>query len=157
MRTSKTPGEYILIALPALLFCWLGYRTYLNYIGYCPAKGRVLTEQEKLAPVIQWLALSHPVEAEPPKVPPEEERLYYDSIPEFLRENPDCCHVAKEFYDADAGWVRLGLGQRLCGFVSDYVAVKFYLRYRDKNGAIRRKQVQGGYALTPCGKIVDWM
>jgi hypothetical protein len=155
MRTSKTPGEYILIILLALLFCWMSYRAYLNFIGYCPDKGRVLTEQEKLAPVIEYLALAHPRDAGPPLVPPKETRLYYDSMQEFLRDNPDCCHVVKAFYTIDTGWFRLGVWNRLCGFATYLVSVKFYRRYRNERGEVRKELAEGGYPMTSCGKIVD--
>jgi hypothetical protein len=128
---------------------------HLNYIGYCPEKGHVLTEQEKLAPVIRHLALALPREVSPPLIAPKETELYYDSIPEFVRENPDCCHVVKEFYDADAGWVRLTSWERLCGSASYLVSMKFYRLYRNQQGQVRKELAQGVYPMTSCGKIVD--
>jgi hypothetical protein len=112
MSTRKHPARRIFLGLFALLVCFMGYRMVLNFIGYCPDKGRVLTEQEKLAPVIEYLALAHPREASPPLVPPKETRFYYDSMSEFLRDNPDCCHVVKAFYTVDTGWFRLRLVSR---------------------------------------------
>jgi hypothetical protein len=155
MSTRKHPARRIFLGLFALLVCFMGYRMVLNFIGYCPDKGRVLTEQEKLAPVIEYLALAHPREASPPLVPPKETRFYYDSMSEFLRDNPDCCHVVKAFYTVDTGWFRLGLWDRLCGSASYLVSVKFYRRYRNEKGEVRKELAQGGYPMTSCGKIVD--
>jgi hypothetical protein len=155
MPARKHPIRRFFYLLLALLVCFMGYRMYLNYIGYCPEKGRVLTEQEKLAPVIRYLALTHPRDVSPPLIPPKETELYYDSVPEFLRDNPDCCHVVKEFYEADAGWVRLRLWWRLCGDATYLVSVKFYRVFRNQQGEVRKELAQGGYPMTSCGKIVD--
>lgn len=145
----------VFLIFSALFVCFVGYRISTNYIVYCPEKGRVLTEQEKVAPVIEHLALSHPREAGPPLIPPKESRVYYDSIPEFLRDNPDCCHVVKEFYDPDAGWLRISLWTRYWDFASYLVSARFYRRYRNGQGEVRKELVEGVFPLTSCGKIVN--
>lgn len=149
------PIREVLLGLSALLVCFMGYRMALNFIGYCPEKGRVPTEREKLAPVIRHLALAHPRDTDPPPIAPKETELYYEHIADFLRDNPDCCRLVKEFYDKDAGWVRLTLWERLSGSASYLVSMKFYRLYRNQQGEVRRELVQAGYPMTSCGKIID--
>jgi hypothetical protein len=56
MSTRKHPVRRVFLALLSLLLGFVGYHLYLNFVGYCPEKGRVLTEPEKLATVIAYLA-----------------------------------------------------------------------------------------------------
>jgi hypothetical protein len=43
----------------------------------------------------------------------------------------------------------------LCGSASYLVSVKFYRRYRNEKGEVRKELAQGGYPMTSCGRIVD--
>jgi hypothetical protein len=160
-KEAKFARRWLLLLIPLAVAipCWTIPYFYHNYIGYCSEKDRILSDQEKIAAVVEFIiSMRLPVNMPPPaKVGRNEityDVIYYSSVAEFLLVNPDCCHVTKEIYIEGAP-MKLSFEDRICGRVADYVSVRYLIRYRDAEGAVRSQSAQTSYPISPCGNIVD--
>jgi hypothetical protein len=157
-RNYLKPWMLLVVSFVAVV-CYITPSLYRNYFGFCPSQERVLTDQEKVNAVVEFI-IHMRVPAEMPKPvgidSVTNDVIAYSSVAEFLSINPECCEVSKEFYSEGAR-VRLGAADRLCGRVADYVTARYLIRYRDSSGAIKSKPVEAHYPVSPCGNIADLM
>jgi hypothetical protein len=123
----------------------------LNYSGFCFAKMRYLTNDEKIRIVFDY-------QNNREEIPIETERKgtqYYSQIPyntfeEFIVNNPDCCQVnpgggydlpPPDFLD------------RITGYnAGDAIVLNYKIRYLDDNGRPRSTTMKLESALQNCGK-----
>lgn len=154
------------ILLGVLLACFSIY-LYLNFLGFCFTDKRFLSDQEKTNIVVREVLAAYPRPGETVnqvsvvngvqvwtrvKVSPEN-LIPYRDINEFFSQNPDCCKVTKVYHDGE-GLVALDFVDRICGRVSDFVEVKYFVRYRDEQGVERKKSIRTFPAISNCGKTV---
>jgi hypothetical protein len=133
----------------------------LNYVGYCFEEERYLSREEVIQIAINKVFESYyspdvrRYEVKDGKtilVQPNKNHIYYESVDEFLKINPDCCEFDR--YTVPGRWfsyLKSGLmGNNLTG-----VKIKFKIRYYDKNGGISMYQYPNKVyvRLTNCGKV----
>lgn len=139
-------------------------KTGMSYMGYCFAQQRYLSDQEKIDRVVQEILNSYP----PTLVHYEkngtgqtvmkwinpEDPIYYDSVEDFLSVNGDCC-VVTDIVKRDAGHVgdKIPLIFKMSGKISDYVIVRYLVRYKTPGGNIVEEKYDANYAVTNCGYV----
>lgn len=140
----------------------------LNYLGFCFSGMRFLSDDEKIKVVVEQILTMYPRRDEVVdmvsivngkqvrtrvKRDPENPIPYRD-IDEFFKLNPNCCKVSKQVQD-EGGWMAADLADRMCGRVSDFVDVTYFVRYRDAHGVEQKKAIRTMPALSNCGEPVD--
>lgn len=146
-------GLLVIIAKPA-------YIGILNFSGYCLEEERYLSDEEKIQIAVRREIASYPPVLVRRQSAEEEgvlrnfivyERpdnpIYYDDIEEFYKINPNCCEVTSSGKD---GHPR-GIWNRLSGNTSDFVHVKYLVRYLAADGAEISHEYETFPAISNCG------
>jgi hypothetical protein len=108
----------------------------VNYLGYCHERHGWVSHDELVRAAVVSMFAGYPQDAIP-----------YESVDEFLRLNPDCCHlthVGREYYTAP-------LNYRVFGWTRGFMHVKYFVRRRDAAGNITQEQLETSPAMTNCG------
>ena len=139
---------------------WMG----MNYTGYCHAKNRYLSEQEKVEAGIQFVLDGYPPslqfartetingvaeELVSWKIP--EYPVRYKNAVEFKALNPACCELVKVINVPGEGIIKHSILDRLSGFFSDFVIIKFKVRYVD-DGQEKNADSSMSVSIANCGK-----
>lgn len=153
---------FITLGLVTAYGAYLGYLARLNYTGYCHAAGKFLTDDEKIR-----MAVADVLKTYPPAVirtPVVTDGLqftrrpanpiYYRDVDDFLRRNPNCCHVSlsdegSESYEPGYLW-------RIVGATSGFVIVNYLVRYLDEDSTPQSKKIKATIPISNCGKPVNW-
>ncbi|WP_132260554.1 hypothetical protein [Paucimonas lemoignei] len=144
------------------------YLGFLSYNGYCFGQKRYLSNEEKILIVVREILARYPKQGnvayrltiedgqrkwKPERLGPENPIPYRDEK-EFFSINPGCCEVVKVARDTE-GLINLPFLDRLFGFKSDFVVVRYFLRYRDVDGTEQKKLIQTAPVISSCGKTGD--
>ena len=131
----------------ALLIALLG----LNYSGFCMAKMRYLSDEEKIKGIFEYQNNRNKLPVDlPGLVTRDFHHIKYKSFEEFIQENPDCCVINPGgSYDIPPPL----LLERISGYNSgDLVVINFKVRYLDHQD---NKKI-GNYVfknyITNCGE-----
>lgn len=117
-----------------------GVIEYLNFSGFCYAKGRYLSDDELIRSAIEYSLKQQPSEAS---------NIRYDSVEEFISRNSDCCVIRKEnrgeFENVlDGRWIRL---------IGVYVLV-IDVWYQFKEAG-PNNYYDSSIAMTSCGNVTE--
>lgn len=129
-----------------------------SYNGFCSETNDYVKDEKKIEnaigyvmslypPVTESVIKSNGVKYLRASIP--ENPLHYGSVAEFKKINPNCCKITFEgrrgfspsFYD------------RLSGQLSEFVKVKYLLRYYDANSNLISEEVVVHVGLSNCGSI----
>lgn len=154
MPNLKPVLAALLLGLP--IACG-SYVARQNYLGYCFAQHRYLSDQEKVASVVVHLLQNYPPAMLRTPVEPgvwhatrPQRPLYYTSVADFLARNPDCCALSLTRKELEGSGPTLM--ERVTGTVSAFVGTEYKVRYRDDQDSIREIAVTGFQAISNCGK-----
>jgi hypothetical protein len=126
----------------------------LNYWGYCFERGGRVSDQEKInAAVAELLGTQNAQKVDMPESGGGRQVIPYADVEDVLRLNPGCCTVGKEIQSE--GTHRIDDLNRMFGFVSDFVTIKYALRYRDNQGIVHRKVIETHYVVDQCGNEIS--
>lgn len=135
---------YLLISLFSLLLMISVGMLALNYSGYCFKQGRYLSRDEVIYSAVERLLEVHysPYTRRYSVVdgkrileqPKEKNRIYYQSVEEFLKLNPNCCEL--ERFSKARRW-QSNLKKILQGRYLTKVKIKYKVRYLDDAGEIK--------------------
>jgi hypothetical protein len=143
--------KYIIIFLFFLIFgipltIFLGYLG-MNYSGFCFARMRYVTAEEKLKLVFDYQNARRFLPLEHDLV----EHIKYESFSKYIQLYPNCCSVNPGGpYDIPP----TSLIERVFGYDSgDVVVIDFNVKYSDDSGRQHVEQVQFENFLTNCGDV----
>ncbi|MBD2682725.1 MULTISPECIES: hypothetical protein [Nostoc] len=148
-RNSLLP-VFVFIGIPlTVLFAYFG----LNYSGFCFAKMRYLSDEDKIRSVFDF---QNNYQNDPETLVVQvgeskiQKHIKYESFDKYIQENPDCCVINP------GGTYDIAIPSfldRIFGFSSgDIVVINFKARYLDKNGKQRLKEIRFENRLQNCGK-----
>jgi hypothetical protein len=129
----------------------------LNSSGFCFAKGRYLTFDEKMTAVFTEINNNAKLTTQLPIIKGNEEvyidikYIPYKSFEEFSKLNPNCCKVSATRENGDT----LGgdFWDRITGRDNgEFITMNFKYRYFDKNG-YDEKSFKAEKVLTNCGRV----
>jgi hypothetical protein len=146
---------FIFIGIPITI---LGIFYSLNYSGFCFAKMRYLSDEEKLRIAFDYnnkedkllVSLGGKLESY--------EHIKYASFDEYIKENPNCCSINHgELYKiAQPSFGLLpefSFFDRISGLgFRDLTVMNFKVRYLDEKGNQRVQQVRVRNTLRNCGR-----
>ena len=144
------------IVLFSLLFFIL--KLIRSYNGFCTETNDYIEDEKKIENAIGHVMSLYPpvtkdiVESDGEKYlrfSRAENPLLYSSVAEFKKINPNCCTIQFEgrrgfspsFYD------------RLSGRLSEFVKIKYLLRYYDGNSNLVSEEIVVHVGLSNCGSI----
>jgi hypothetical protein len=130
----------VFIGIPlSVLFAYFG----LNYSGFCFAKMRYLSDEERFRMVFDYQNDRTDLGRS------SYNYIKYESFDEYIKENPDCCSIntggpyeirQPSFLD------------RIFGYdAPDVIVIKFKVRYLDENGNKRSFETHFENTLQNCG------
>jgi hypothetical protein len=136
---------------------WAG----MNYTGYCHAEGRYLSDEEKINSAIRFALYGYPpsiskeIEVNVNGTTQKHEYWYvpenpikYKDIDDFMAINPGCCKLSMRTGEGDAP----SFLDRITGYVSTYVIVKFKVRYFDEQHLEKFANSGVAVAVKNCGE-----
>lgn len=136
---------------------WAG----MNYVGYCHAEHRFLSDEEKINSAIEFALYGYPpsiskeIEVNVNGVFQKREHWYipehpikYQNLKEFMLINPECCRLSMQ--TGEGGMP--SLLDRITGYVSTYVIVKFKVRYLDEQQVEKYGDAGLAIAIKNCGQ-----
>ncbi len=144
---------------------WVFTHAGLNYVGYCSGKGRVLSDEEKIAAAVRIINGVSFISSEsfPELKNSETECKYnefgscnvipYKTVEEFLEKNPDCCTVSYLHSESER-FCQSTREQRFFG-ASSCVNVVYNANYFDKNGKRQSILTKGLVHLDVCGNDIS--
>jgi hypothetical protein len=160
---SNTAGrfvQYAALAVAGVALLYTALRLGLNYSGFCLEERRFLTDQEKIDNVVRRILNSYPPALKSYITTADGQKairwarpnnpIPYASIGDFLAVNPDCCAVTLQEHPQSGG--QISLMDRLLGFTSANVRVRYQVRYRDENDQLKTEYVEPYWAVTSCGR-----
>jgi hypothetical protein len=124
----------------------------LNYSGFCFAKMRYISDEEKFQSAFDFQNNRNKIFA---TIPGKKEQFYdyikYENFDEYIKENPDCCSInSGGAYDLP----RPHFLDRIFGFdAGNAIVINFKARYLDENGKQRLKAYQVAHVVQNCGKV----
>ncbi len=80
-----------------------------------------------------------------------DEPIQYKNIDEFKLANPNCCEVSK-YRDTPEGRIHPPFIDRITGFFTAFVTVKYKKRYQENHGIIS-KEAYEIYRVKNCGSL----
>lgn len=154
------------LVLAGLLSIFLG----LNYFGLCYSQKRFLSDEEKRNLVIDYIIRTEKANFEyfqSIKAMNEsdgyrryieknldDEPIPYRDIEEFLALNPNCCQVTTNYKSIGGEGDTVSCWNRLIGFKSSVVGIRYLKRYRDNKGIIQTKRLEIFPGISNCGELV---
>lgn len=155
MISKKYIGVYLIFGVPLFVLIFIGS---MNYSGFCFAKMKYLTYDEKVLIVFninnqgkffykKTRVGGHTVAVE------SFEKIPYRSFEHYQKENPNCCEVRpsksddspeRDFFDS------------ITGFHSgEVITINFKYRYYDVDGTVKVWDGQSQRTLTNCGSSIN--
>ncbi len=144
---------FIFIGIPLTI---LGIFYSLNYSGFCFAKMRYLSDEEKLKIAFAYINNEDTLPVYIDRRIKSYEHIKYANFDEYIKENPNCCSInygeayksVKSSFIPESSFLdRIsGLGFR------DLIVINFKVRYLDENGNQRVQEVRLGNTLRNCGR-----
>jgi len=145
------------VVLP-LGFCiwWSG----MNYAGYCHKEGRFLSDEEKIHSAIRYVLAGYPpsisnVEVivndafqRGPSWAKPKNTIKYKDVDEFQEINPNCCKLSMVIAEG----VRSSFIDRIAGYFSTFVIVRYKVRYFDDNNVEKHNDGGQAVAIKNCGQ-----
>jgi len=151
--------KWLLAGVGVCIAGWLAWYFSLNYLGYCHAGSRYLSDREKIEIGVAYLLKMYPpvvkiyeikngervfVDTRTPTDP-----IPYAGLDDFFTKNPDCCRFslsARENYQAP-------ILSRLLGELAGFANVTYLVRYRDTNGEEIAEPIRLDPGVSNCGAI----
>jgi hypothetical protein len=143
---------FLVMTLPITLPIFIGI---INYSGFCFAKRRYLSYEEKILIVFNHVNLLSQTTTEisvgKDDMKIKVKYIPYTSFEEFSKLNPNCCGInLNKGYELP----RPEFMDRITGYRSgEIIDINFKFRYASENGYIER-QGSGGHILTNCGRVI---
>jgi len=138
----------------------------LSYSGYCFKEKRYISDEEKIKIVVahvmhmdelrghEGLEFLHQEDRDRELAKRARETpVNYKNMDEFFALNQSCCTVTRKHTDSEGETYVVGLWDRLCGFTSSLVVVKYLERYRDKKGVVHSTERETAPAISNCGHL----
>lgn len=130
----------------------------LSYSGFCFPELRYLSEREKTSAAIQYILQRYPPAIEQNKTSDSGDLstfrdqprhpISYSGIEQFLKINSMCCELSDT---AEDGY-RPSFLDRLFGYFSTFVRVRYSVRFYDEKNTESSKVDQYFVAVSSCGK-----
>ncbi|MFN6569122.1 hypothetical protein [Dendronalium sp. ChiSLP03b] len=140
---------FLLIGFP---LTFLSIYFSLNYSGFCFAKMRYLSDEEKIKLAFYSLNNAEKLRIQIAGKMEDRKFIKYKSFEEYIKENPDCCTISPPGGTETPSDSFL---TRILGLHSgEGIRIKFKVRYLDENGLERFQEITTGIALQNCGKEV---
>ncbi len=140
---------FIFIGIPLTL---LSIFYSLNYSGFCFAKMRYLSDEEKLRIVFNYINR----EDELPGIKKSYKHIKYASFDEYIKENPNCCSInhGEAYKIAQSSFLpEISFLDTITGLgFHDLIVINFKVRYLDENGNQRIEETRFGNTLRNCGR-----
>ncbi len=153
MISKKYIGVYLIFGIPLFVLIFIGG---MNYSGFCFAKMKYLTYDEKVLIVFndtnnKGLGEWRRTTVDGGKSYSVLKIIPYASFEEFTKENPNCCGIKRgteispsDFFDLIAG----------NGYnIDERVTINYKVRYLDKNGNDSSTDLKLDRVVTNCGKV----
>lgn len=132
----------------------------LTYSGFCMSGMRYVSDEEKIHNVVAGIVSNLIAAKDTPRRfvvrtdnrwvdYPESRIIPYESAEQFFRENENCCSVGMR--PGESHSARRTFLRRLFGRVSDFVNVRYQLRFVDAEGVNRSMDVDAQIAIGACG------
>jgi len=153
---KNNPLKFILAVLLTVILS-------LNYLGFCFSQMHFLSDEEKLIIVVKDILAADfaAVELEKLDINDERRKRYlpidrvpYRNIDEFFVLNPNCCQVTINYKSIGGEGDTVSCWNRLTGFKSSVVGVRYLVRYRNNEGIIQSKQIEVFPGINNCGELV---
>ncbi len=153
----------LLFSAPVLCISVVGLvvvsKFFLNYTGYCGAEWRYLSDEELVEKAVEHVIRTYPpgidrgkksddAGAETVHSPPADP-IRYQSVTDFLEENPDCCEIVSTGKEGFKGF----LSSRLQGDLAKFVHIEYRVRYRDSEGAAISVITETVLPISNCGLV----
>ncbi|MGJ5628722.1 hypothetical protein [Nostoc sp. CALU 1950] len=147
---------FIVIGIPLSL---LSIFYSLNYSGFCFAKMRYLSDEEKLRMAFDYNNREDKLFVYGGGTVKSYQHIKYASFDEYIKENPDCCSInyGEPYKIAQASFIpESSFLDRISGLgFRDLTVINFKVRYLDENGNERVQEVRFGNTLRNCGRPVS--
>ncbi|MFN6569123.1 hypothetical protein [Dendronalium sp. ChiSLP03b] len=144
---------FIFIGIP-LTFLSIFYS--LNYSGFCFAKMRYLSDEEKLRIAFDYNNREDELPVYVGQKVKYYEHIKYASFDEYIKENPDCCSIihGETYKIAQSLFIEKPLFlDRITGRgFRNLIVINFKVRYLDDNGNQKVQEVRFGNTLRNCGR-----
>lgn len=130
----------------------------LNLSGFCFAKMRWLSKEEKIESVFNYLnnrgKLTVDTFENGVLTVESHKHIKYSSFEEYVEQYPDCCAVNPGGgYDLPPP----SMIEQMFGFNSgDVIVIKFNVRYLDENKEIKTKEMISENFIQNCGKVYNF-
>jgi len=164
---KNNPIKFILAVLLTIILS-------LNYFGYCYSQKRFLSDEEKLNIVVKYIltfevAMSQENSEYIERVKlvdkdkgqklqlekdQQGEYVPYHNIEDFFALNPSCCQVTTNYKSIGGEGDTVSCWNRLTGFKSSVVGVRYLSRYRNSEGTIQSKPREIFPGVNNCGELV---
>ncbi|WP_131190053.1 hypothetical protein [Stutzerimonas kirkiae] len=151
----------VLVVALLLYYFYCGLR---NYQGYCKETGKVMSDQEKIrVAVFRVIRLYPPVlnanvdfddGRKALRFFKPENPILYDSSEQFLLINKDCCQVTyrdKGDFGKEGG--EIPLIERIMGWRSSNVRVRYQVRYWGEDGSVVSSEVDQFIPIENCAPV----
>ncbi|RCJ14765.1 hypothetical protein A6S26_08820 [Nostoc sp. ATCC 43529] len=143
---------FIFIGIPLTI---LSIFYSLNYSGFCFAKMRYLSDEEKLRIVFDYRNREDKLPVDVGGEVKFYEHIKYASFDEYIKQNPDCCSInhGKAYKIAQSSFLpESSFLDRISGLgFRDLIVINFKVRYLDENGNQRVQETRFGNTLENCG------
>lgn len=140
----------------------------LNYFGFCFGQFRFLSDEEKRNIVIDHILLAiqyksvgiHPVKILDSVSNREMvkalliEPIPYQTREEFLVLNPNCCQITIDYQSIGGEGDTVSCWNRLIGFKSSVVGIRYISRYRDDKGIVHSEKAEIFPSISNCGQLI---
>jgi len=147
---------FIFIGIPITI---LGIFYSLNYSGFCFAKMRYLSDEEKLRIAFNYYNKEDKLPVDVGGKIKYYEHIKYASFDEYIKENPNCCSInhGETYKIAQSSFIpESSFLDRISGLgFRDLTVINFKVRYLDENGNQRVQEVRLGNTLRNCGRPVS--
>ncbi len=161
---SHIKNNSIKFVLVSLLTIILG----LNYSGFCFKQFRFLSDKEKIKIAVTDILTGYPkrgyvhdqlntkngvpqwntINAWP------ENAIPYRNIDEFFEVNSSCCQVTTNYISIGGDGDTVGCLNRLTGFKSSVIGIRYLLQYRENDGTVQSKLIEIFPGISNCGELV---
>jgi hypothetical protein len=139
-----------------------------NYFGFCFSQFRFLSDKEKINIAVTDILVGYPKRGYVHEqlntkngVPQwntvntwPENTISYRNIDEFFELNSSCCQVTTNYIAIGGDGDTVGCLNRLTGFKSSIISIRYLLRYRDNYGTIQSKLIEIFPGISNCGELV---
>ncbi|MDX1977286.1 MAG: hypothetical protein SFT94_06400 [Pseudanabaenaceae cyanobacterium bins.68] len=120
----------------------------MNYSGYCLAKNRYLTDEEKSKITFEYISRAFKAHYK------YEYYFPYKNYEEFKQKNPDHSRVVSHLL-TEGRIPPVDFLSRIGGMSGNTIIINYMLRYINVGGNEKTKRVQEEFYITNCGRVLS--